>query len=304
MNDPAVSFEGVTRHFGRTVALDGVSLQLPHGAVLGLIGRNGAGKTTALRLALGTLWPDAGRIRTLGLDPMTQGRAVATRVALLSEESTLYPWMTVAEIVSFGSHLHPKWDPALATRLTKDLDLDPTKRIKTLSRGTRAKVALVLAVAARPELLLLDDPTAGLDPLVRREVLDGVLQSVSHEGGSVIYASHLVHDVERVSDRIVVFDDGKIRIEGELEALKGRIRRARAVFDSDAPPAGAIEGAIDVVTDGRILMVTAEASNGSLERALRRLGAREVTIESLPLEEILVALLREDHTSVEESSHV
>jgi ABC-2 type transport system ATP-binding protein len=296
MNGPAVVFEKVTRRFGSTVALDRVSLEVPHGAVLGLIGRNGAGKTTALRLALGTLWPDGGRVRTLGLDPVTSGPEVATRVALLSEESSLYPWMTVAEIVSFTGHLHPKWDATLAARLVKDLDLDPTKRIKTLSRGTRAKVALVLSVACRPELLLLDDPTAGLDPLVRREVLDGVLQAVSDEGGSVIYASHLVHDVERVADRIVVFDDGRIRIEGELEALKGRIRRGRAVFDGEAPRGAVIDGAIDLATDGRVLTVTAEASNGILESSLRRLGAREIVIEPLPLEEILVALLREGHT--------
>jgi ABC-2 type transport system ATP-binding protein len=286
MSDPAVSFE------------------VPHGAVLGLIGRNGAGKTTALRLALGTLWPDAGRVRTLGLDPVAQGHAVATRVALLSEESSLYPWMTIAEIVSFTGHLHPKWDAALAARLVKDLDLDATKKIRTLSRGTRAKVALVLSVACRPELLLLDDPTAGLDPLVRREVLDGVLQAVSDEGGSVIYASHLVHDVERVADQIVVFDGGRIRIEGQLDTLKGRIRRARAVFDADAPHAAVIDGAIDVVIDGRVLTVTAEASNGSLDSSLRRLGAREIAIETLPLEEILVALLREGHAHAKEISHV
>jgi ABC-2 type transport system ATP-binding protein len=135
-------------------------------------------------------------------------------------------------------------------------------------------------------------------------VLDGVLQSVSHEGGSVIYASHLVHDVERVADRIVVFDGGTIRLEGPLDALKGRIRRARAVFDGDAPRAATIDGAIDVVTDGRVLTVTAEASNGSLEGSLRRLGAREVAIEALPLEEILVALLREGHAQAKEVSHV
>jgi ABC-2 type transport system ATP-binding protein len=275
---------------------------VPPGAVLGLIGRNGAGKTTALRLALGYLWPDTGRIRTLGLDPIAEGREVRTRVALLSEESSLYPWMTVAEIVAFASRLHPKWDRAIAARLMNELELDPGKRIKALSRGTRAKVALVLAVACRPELLLLDDPTSGLDPLVRRQVLDGVLQAVADEGGAVIYASHLVHDVERVADRVIVLDDGKITLSGELETLKAGIKRGRAVFDGDAPTAAALEGWIDVETDGRVMTVTANAANGQLESALRGLGAREVTIESLPLEEILVALLRAPRTT--EAAHV
>jgi len=302
MANPSIVFEKVTRRFGKVTALDDVAFDVPPGAVLGLIGRNGAGKTTALRLALGTLWPDSGRIRTLGLDPVTQGGQVATRVALLSEESSLYPWMTIGEIVTFAGRLHPRWDAAMAKRLTADLGLDPSKKIKTLSRGTRAKVALVLAVACRPELLLLDDPTSGLDPLVRRQVLDGVLQSVADEGGSVIYASHLIHDVERVADRIVVLDDGKIRLGGDLETLKAAIKRVRAVFDGDAPPLPALEGLIDLQTEGRVLTVTAQASNGQLESALRGLGAREVTIEMLPLEEILVALLRAER--VVEASHV
>jgi ABC-2 type transport system ATP-binding protein len=293
MSVPAVLFEGVRRSFGTTVALDSVGFEVAPGSVLGLIGRNGAGKTTALRLALGTLWPDAGRIRTLGLDPVVAGCEVASRVALLSEESALYPWMSVDEIVWFTAALHPRWDKALAARLTQELELDSRKRIRELSRGTRAKVALVLAVSSRPELLLLDDPTAGLDPLVRREVLDGVLSAVSHEGGAVVYASHLVHDVERVADRVIVLDNGTIRLEGGLDALKLRIRRARAVFDDDAPRAGAVAGAIDTLADGRVLTVIADARDGELDASLRKLGAREVTIESLPLEEILVALLRE-----------
>jgi ABC-2 type transport system ATP-binding protein len=292
----AVVFENVSRAFGKTVALGGVGFEVAPGSVLGLIGRNGAGKTTALRLAVGTLWPDRGRIRVFGLDPVTRRLEVATRVALLSEESTLYPWMTVAEIVRFTAALNPRWDKALAGRLLVDLDLDPAKRIRELSRGTRAKVALVLAVSARPELLLLDDPTAGLDPLVRREVLDGVLSAVSHDGGAVVYASHLVHDVERVADRVIVLDGGTIRLEGALEELKARFRRARAVFEGEAPSGDALPGAIETLAEGRVLTVTADTLDGELEAALRRLGARELTIESLPLEEILVALLRDGQT--------
>ena len=296
MTVPVVVFESVSRRFGKTVALDAVGFEVAPGSVLGLIGRNGAGKTTALRLALGTLWPDAGRIRTLGLDPVRSGLEVASRVALLSEESALYPWMTIEEIVRFTAALHPRWDKTLAGRLAEDLDLDPAKRIRELSRGTRAKVALVVAVSARPELLLLDDPTAGLDPLVRREVLEGVLQAVSHEGGAVVYASHLVHDVERVADRVIVLDGGTIRLVGELEDLKARIRRARAVFEGDAPSGDAVPGAIEAFAQGRVLTVTADAGDGELEAALRTLGARDVAVESLALEEILVALLREGRT--------
>src|SRR5262245_14240677 len=161
MSIPALSFEGVTRSFGRRVALDDVSLRVEPGTVLGLVGSNGAGKTTALRLADGVLFPDRGRIAVLGLDPTKDGREVRTRVSLLSEEASLYPWMRVSEIIRFAAAIHPRFDREHAEKLSARLDLEPLAKIGTLSRGTRAKVALVLAVAARPDLLLLDDPTAG-----------------------------------------------------------------------------------------------------------------------------------------------
>jgi ABC-2 type transport system ATP-binding protein len=301
MTEPALVFEHVRRWFGRTKALDDVSMAVEPGTVLGIVGRNGAGKTTALRLAHGILFPDEGRIRVLGLDPVTSGRKVRTRVSLLSEESALYPWMTVGEILRFGAALHPRWDAGLADSLRKRLDLDPAARIKTLSRGTRAKVALVLAVACRPELLLLDDPTAGLDPLVRREVLEGILDAVPAEGGAVLYASHLVHDVERVADRVAIMDRGRIRLDDSLDGIKARIRRATAVFEGDAPRAVALPGQIEATAEGRVLRVVSEGANGDMESELRRLGAREVTFEALPLEEILIAYLREP--GHEEANH-
>ncbi len=304
MSEPAVVFEGVTRRFGRVMALDGLTLAVEPGTVLGLVGRNGAGKTTSLRLAHGILHADRGRIRVLGLDPVTQGLEVRTRVSLLSEESALYPWMRVREILDFAGRLNPRWDSALARELGERLGLDPRSRIATLSRGNRAKVSLTLAVACRPEVLLLDDPTAGLDPLVRREVLEEILGTVSEKGGAVVYASHLVHDVERVADRVAVLDGGKLRLEGSLDEIKDRVRRARAVFDGEAPSGVTLPGCIDLQVEGRVLSVVAEGENGDLEAALRSLGATTVDVEPLSLEEILVALLRQGSpASEEEAAH-
>ena len=292
MSEPALVFNQVTRRFGRRVALHKVDLSVEPGTVLGLVGRNGAGKTTTLRLAHGLLHPDAGSIRVLGLDPVTDGRELRTRVSLLSEESALYPWMSVKEIVAFAAALHPRWDAKLAAELVEKLQLEPGAGIKSLSRGTRAKVALVLAVSCRPDLLLLDDPTAGLDPLVRREILQGLLETMSEEGGAVVYASHLVHDIERVADRVAVMDEGELMLEGSLESLKARMRRARAVFDDEGFAAPRLDGLIDLVREGRVLTVVAEAGNGDLGAELRRAGAREVEVEPLSLEEILIAYLR------------
>lgn len=292
MSEPVLVFDRVIRRFGRTVALDGVTVEAAKGEVLGLVGRNGAGKTTLLRLAAGILWPDGGSIRTLGLDPVTDGIRVRERASLLSEETALYPWMTVGEIEALAAALHPRWDGTLAAETRERLGLDPSAKIGSLSRGTRAKVALLLAVAPRPELLLLDDPTAGLDPLVRREVLEGILDAVAEGGGAVVYASHLVHDVERVADRVVVLDEGRIALEGTVESLKGRIRRARAVFESGAPVDATLPGIVDAIADGRLLTVVADAPDGALEASLRGIGAMSVEVETLPLEEILVAVLR------------
>ncbi|MCP3980069.1 MAG: ABC transporter ATP-binding protein [bacterium] len=302
MSESALRFEGVTRRFGRRVAVDRMDLDVPPGTVLGLVGRNGSGKTTSLRLAHGILYPDAGHVRVLGMDPVEQGLELRQRVSLLSEESSLYPWMTVREIVGFAGALHERWDAKLAETMVERLTLDPRQKIKSLSRGTRAKVALVLAVASRPDLLLLDDPTAGLDPLVRREVLQGVLEAVSDEGGAVVYASHLVHDLERVADRVAFLDEGVLRYDGSLERLKADVRRARAVFEDDAPAGLHVPGAIDLTTDGRVLTVVAQGVNGELAATLRGLGAREVDVEPLSLEEILVAMLR--RAGVEEAGHV
>lgn len=296
MNDQALVMQGVTRRFGKKTALDALDMRVTRGSVLGLVGRNGAGKTTALRLAHGLLYPDSGSIDVLGLDPTTEGRELRSRVALLSEESALYPWMTVKEILRFASALHPRWDPQLASRLQRDLELIPGEKIKTLSRGTKAKLSLVLAAATRPELLLLDDPTAGLDPLVRREVLEGILGGLSDEGAAVVYASHLIHDIERVADNVLFLDEGKAVLEGPVEDLKARIKKVRAVFEEGVPSELELPGTIDWSVDGRMLSAVADSPNGDCAAALRRLGATKVEVEPLSLEEILVACLRKGRT--------
>lgn len=292
MSSSPLIFERVVRRFGRKTALGGVDLEVRPGSIVGLIGRNGAGKTTSLRLAHGLLHPDAGRISVLGLDPVSDGLAVRSRVSLLSEEASLYPWMRVGEITALASSLHPRWDGGLASSLSRKLELDPEARIKDLSRGTRAKVALVLSAACRPDLLLLDDPTAGLDPLVRREILEGILSTVSEDGGAVLYASHLVQDIERVADHIAVLDHGRMVLAGPLERIKAEMHRARAVFEGEAPAGVEPAGKIDITSDGRLLTVVAKAAANELELYLRDLGALEVEVEPLPLEEILVALLK------------
>jgi ABC-2 type transport system ATP-binding protein len=297
MSEPALLFEGVRRTFRRRVALESLDLQVAPGEVLGLLGRNGAGKTTSLRLAMGVLHPDRGRLRVLGLDPVKQGVRVRERASLLSEEAALYPWMTVSEILWFAGKLHPRWDAGVARELSERLGLEPDARIRTLSRGTRAKVALVLSVAARPDLLLLDDPTAGLDPLVRRQVLEGILEAVPEEGGAVVYASHLVHDVERIADRVVVLDDGRKVLDEPLDALRDSVRQITAVFEDAAPADATVPEALHRRVDGRTLTLVARGNDGDLHAAAAELGATSVEIAPIDLEGILVACLSCEETA-------
>lgn len=293
MSEAAIQFQQVTRRFGRNLALDRMDLVVRPGEVVGLLGRNGAGKTTSLRLANGLLHADSGSIRILGRDPQTEGVAVREQVSLLSEESHLHPWMTVQEITEYAAGMHASWDGKLADNLARRLDLEPAATIASLSRGTRAKVALLLAIAPRPKVLLLDDPTAGLDPLVRREVLEGILETLPAEGGAVVYASHLIHDVERIADRVVFLERGRVQLDETLEALKREVRRVNAVFEDAAPSTVELPGMLDSVTDGRVLSVVARGTEEELTAPLHAAGAKEIEVTPLPLEEILVAFLRD-----------
>ena len=305
MSEAALRFEQVTRRFGRNLALDRMDLVVQPGEVIGLLGRNGAGKTTSLRLANGLLYADSGSIRTLGHDPQQEGVELRARVSLLSEESHLHPWMTVQEITDYTAGLHPHWDSDLADDLTRRLDLEPFATIASLSRGTRAKVALLLALAPRPQVLLLDDPTAGLDPLVRREVLEGILETLPAEGGAVIYASHLIHDVERIADRVVFLERGRVQLDEPLESLKNEVRRVTAVFEDTAPASVTLPGMLDATVDGRMLSIVARGSDEELTAPLRALGAGKIEVAPLPLEEILVAFLRDGNgTNQQETDHV
>jgi len=293
MSEPTLVMTGVTRRFGRTTAVERLDLTVRPGEVVGLVGRNGAGKTTALRLAAGVLWPDAGSIRVFGLDPVRSGDAVRERASLMADDGALPSDLSVAEAMALVAAIHPRWDATLAERFRARMDLDPAARIRELSRGGRAKLALVLAVAPRPDLLLLDDPTAGLDPLVRREVLAGILEATADEGGAVLYASHLVHDVERAADRVVVLDRSVKVLDARVDEVRARIRRATAVFENGAPDDGAgVPGVLHAERDGRMWTLTVDAPEAPLRSALARLGASRVDVAPMNLEDVLVAMLR------------
>jgi ABC-2 type transport system ATP-binding protein len=213
-----IEASGLGKRYGRRWALADCTLAIPAGGVVGLVGPNGAGKTTLLQLAAGLLAPDSGTITVLG------GRPAATpaqldRVGFLAQDTPLYARLSVAGHLRMGSWLNSNWDTELAQRRIAGLGLDPRQRAGSLSGGERAQLALTLAAAKRPELLLLDEPVASLDPLARREFLQGLMETVAERGVSVVLSSHLVTDIERVCDYLIVLTASRVRVAGETEAL-------------------------------------------------------------------------------------
>jgi ABC-2 type transport system ATP-binding protein len=213
-----IKASGLGKRYGRTWALRDCTLAIPDGRVVGLVGPNGAGKTTLLHLATGLLTPTCGTISVLGDRPAAGPKQMA-RVGFVAQDPPLYPRMTVADHLRLGAWLNPGWDDELAQRRIGRLGLDPKQRAGSLSGGQRAQLALTLALAKRPEFLLLDEPVASLDPLARREFLRSLMEAVAEHGTSVLMSSHLVADLERVCDYLVVLVASRVRIAGEVSAL-------------------------------------------------------------------------------------
>jgi ABC-2 type transport system ATP-binding protein len=220
----AIEASGLGKQYRRTWALRDYTLAIPEGHVVGLVGPNGAGKTTLLRLATGMLTPTRGTISVLGERPAA-GPAQLARVGYVAQDTPVYARMRVADHLRLGAWLNPGWDAELARRRIGQVGLDPKQRGGALSGGQRAQLALTLALAKRPGLLLLDEPVAGLDPLARREFLRSLMEGVAEHGTSVVLSSHLVTDLERVCDYLIVLVASRVRIAGEVSELLASHRR-------------------------------------------------------------------------------
>jgi ABC-2 type transport system ATP-binding protein len=210
--------QGLGKRYGRREALTDCTLDVPAGRVVGLVGPNGAGKTTLLNLAVGLLAPTSGTIEVLGGRP-ADGPAQLAKVGYVAQDTPTYPGFNVDEHLQLGARLNPAWDDALARDRIARLGLDPGQRARKLSGGQRAQLALTLGIAKRPELLILDEPVASLDPLARREFLQDLMEAVAEHGLSVVLSSHLVSDLERVCDHVIVLVDSRVRLAGDLDEV-------------------------------------------------------------------------------------
>jgi ABC-2 type transport system ATP-binding protein len=275
---PVIQLERVTKRFGAELALNEVSFEAPPGVVFALLGENGAGKTTAIRIMLGLAEANSGRANVLGLDSAKQGIQIRQRIGYVAERPTLYDWMTVEEIGWFTAGFYgPGFLPEYV-KLAAQFGLPAKKKLKTLSKGTRAKVALSLALAHQPELLVLDEPTSGLDAMVRREFLESMVDRAA-QGQTVFLSSHQIAEVERVADIVAILRRGTLLLAEPLDELKAQVQRVVVTLKDGAKTTPALggrvlsqrwqprQGEVTVrgMTDGQIAMLRANDDVAAVE---------------------------------------
>ena len=285
MHEPVVVIDNLSRRFGSKAALDDVSLAAPKGSVFGLVGENGAGKSTLIKHILGLWRAETGAVRVFGMNPVSNPVAVLGRIGYLSEQPDLPDWMRVREFMRYTQAFYPKWDADYAEQLRQQFGLDPAARLRVLSKGQRAKLGLLAAQAHRPDLLLLDEPSSGLDPVVRNDILTAIIRTVADEGRTVFFSSHLLDEIERVSDHIAMLHKGKLVFCGRIEDIKTQYRRFTLHFETQLERAPRFPGALNITGSGREWSVICDRARV----AAANVRAHVVDEHDISLNEIFIA---------------
>ena len=263
-------------------------MSIPRGGVFGLIGGNGAGKTTLLKHILGMLKSQTGSVKVFGLDPVANPVGVLGKTGFMSEDRNLPNWMRVRELMRYSAAFYPAWDEQYAEDLRDAFDLDPRARVSSLSRGQRARASLLVALAHRPELLVLDEPSSGLDPVVRRDILGAIIRTIGEEGRTVLFSSHLLDEVERVADRVAIIHEGKIMLAASMDEIKDSHRRLTLRFEQPVSQAPKFVGTLSCDGSGPEWTYVCSGESEQLRQAAHALGATVVSDAALTLDEIFV----------------
>jgi ABC-2 type transport system ATP-binding protein len=292
--DNAIETEGLGRKFGTFDAVRGVNLSVMRGTVFGLLGINGAGKSTIIKMIVGHLRPTTGSVRVLGRALGQDPVEIRKRVAYVSENRYLYEWMTVAESIRFTRAFHSTWDDEKAEHLLKRFSLPRDKKIKQLSRGNRARVCLLLALSFNPELIILDEPTSGLDPIVRRDFIENIVSEISEEGKTVLFSSHIVEEVERVADYVGIINDGELLLTSSVDDIKASYKRVRYATNGTRPELAGVPGLLGVENGRHEQVLTVKGWGDETLRALGARGVSEPEVLPISLEEIFVSTVRSE----------
>jgi ABC-2 type transport system ATP-binding protein len=295
MTDLAIEIAGLRKSFGEARALDGLNLSVPRGSLAGFAGLNGAGKTTTLRILMGMAKPDAGSARVLGLDATDprQSIEIRRRTAFVPEKKTLFPYMNVGEAIAFTKSFYPKWRGDLEKKYLEAFDLAYPQRIPALSNGALTKLHLLMALSRGAELILMDEPTDGLDPLGVEVFLQALVGLAAEEGVTVLFSSHRLNEMEQVVDYLCAIHKGRSLLNAPLDDLKASCRRVVMVFTADADRvAEEFSDAGVVRRDGRTLTVLANGVVDAVVEKARRFEARSVDVQPLSLKEIFLELVK------------
>lgn len=282
-----VQMQGVSKRFGRTQALDAVDLEIQPGSIIGLVGANGAGKSTLLRHIIGLYLADTGRCATLGCDAAKLGPEELGRIGYVHQEGELLDWMKAGQLIRYISAYYPTWNRRLEEKYIADYEISTDARVGSLSPGQRQKLAILLAIGFEPELLILDEPAAALDPVMRARFLDLLLQFIQDEGRTIVISSHILSDVEKVIDHVVIMKQGRILLDSGFDELRERFSRVRvSALSGELPSELPFANVVDCRrSNGEAILTVQDCTGEQLQQQAERLNCR-IDIQTLPLEDI------------------
>ena len=295
MNEYVIEIQGLSRRFGKNLALQDIDFKVPRGVVLGLVGENGAGKTTLIKHLLGLLKAQTGTVRVFDKNPVENPVEVLGRIGYLSENREMPPWMQIDEYIRYTKAFYSGWDQDYEQELINSFDLDRTQLIKHLSRGQRAKVGLLVALAYRPDLLLFDEPSSGLDPVVRRDMLTAIVRTITEEGRTVVLSSHLLDEVERVADIVIMLHSGRIVLSDTLDNIRQEHHQLVVRYDekqNGKPPQ--LPGLMSCEGGPQEFSCICRENLDVLKTAVTKLNGNIVDCSSPSLDEIFVAKVKAD----------
>jgi len=291
MSDAIVT-KRLTKHYGRKRVVDSLNLRVPRGSVYGFLGRNGAGKSTTIKMLLGMVHADYGQVELLGEPADQLCWETRSRIAYLAEGHPCYGWMTIGEAVRFTSSFYPNWNSTLVDQILDHFQLSRRQKFRRLSRGQQAQVSLALAVAPDPELLILDDPTLGLDTVVRRDFLESLIQIIQRQGRTILFSSHILGDVERVADRIGILVAGVLRVDCRTDQFRESIRKIVLEFHGELPEQPLCPGLVSCRQVGSQLELVTVGYDDVQREAIEALNPRSIEVLDLNLEDAFIEYTR------------
>jgi ABC-2 type transport system ATP-binding protein len=291
MDKSAIKIEGLTHYYGKKKVVDQLSLEIPRGSIFGLLGRNGAGKTTSIRILMGLLQPTRGSAQVLGCDCGKLTPEIRARIGYLAEGHHVYEWMTIDECGKFQKSFYKHWNDRIFNSVIDHFKLSRKAKGGHLSRGQRAGLCLALTLAPEPELLVLDDPALGLDPVARRSLLESMVYVTRGKDRTILFSSHLLSDVERVADQIAVMKEGVLKAHCTIEEFRSWVRQYVLRFNSNPPRLREFPWLLHSMRTDRELAVTAAGENGPIRAELDGLGANELEEVALGLEDAFISFV-------------